>query len=203
MNNDVAGLKATFRPLEQWPGKPTPSYARKRSTFRASYPDTLALLASEIEKLNGKGIVIQAYFTRGEIRNDGWPRSSARPSQPGVIVSFHAAKGALSFPCDTFDAWEDNLRAIAKSLEALRQVDRYGVTRSSEQYRGFAQIEAPGAAKSMDKSSAEAFIRAHGNGSGTLPDAYRYAARVLHPDMSTGSHEQFVKLQEAKRILGL
>lgn len=43
-------------------------------------------------------------------------------------------RGHLSYPCDTFTTLQDNLRVIALALEALRMVDRYGVTRRGEQY---------------------------------------------------------------------
>jgi hypothetical protein len=194
-------LAATFRPLTQWPGKKTPTYNRKRAPFKAGYPRTLDDLEREINHLSGKSVVIQAEFETRDIRNDGWPRSSARAKGPGVVVSFQTPQGPLSFPCDTYDAWEDNLRAIALSLEALRAVNRYGVTKHSEQYKGFAQIEAPGAQNGMDRQQAVVFVRNWGGAEGSLSDAYRRAARVLHPDASTGSHEQFVKLQQAKAVL--
>lgn len=203
-------LQAIFRPIDKWPNNRTPSHARKRATFRASYNDTLSLLESELEKLRAKHVIIQAGFEPKDIRNDGWPRSSARPkNDPGVIVSFQTGKGPLSFPCDRFDAWEDNLRAIAKSLEALRAVDRYGVTRGEEQYKGFAQLPAPEAAGKMTRTEAAEFLSAHSSFhsnmiltlSGSFREAYRQAARRLHPDVNGGSHDQFVKLGQAEAIL--
>jgi hypothetical protein len=193
-------LAATFRPLTQWPGKRTPTYARKRAPFKAGYPRTLDDLEREIGHLNGKAVVIQAGFDARDIRNDGWPRSSARAKEPGVVVSFQTPNGPLSFPCDTYDAWEDNLRAIALSLEALRAVNRYGVTKHAEQYQGFKALSAPGAENGMSREQAVEFIRRWGGAEGGLEDAYRRAARVLHPDVSTGSHEQFVELAKARAV---
>jgi hypothetical protein len=127
-----------------------------------------------------------------------------------VIVSFHSPKGPLSFPCDTFDSWEDNLRAIALALEALRKVDRYGVTSNAEQYKGFAQLPAPeksGANGFKTPAEAAHFIAqlmqsdwTQSNvlrGRESLDTAYKYAARKAHPDTG-GSHESFVKLQAAR-----
>jgi hypothetical protein len=204
-------LQATFRPIDKWPGNRTASYQRKRSTFKASYSDTLSLLEDELVKIGGKQVVIRAGFEPKDIRNDRWPRSSARPkSDPGVIVSCQSKQGALSFPCDRFDAWEDNLRAIAKSLEALRMVDRYGVTRGNEQYKGFAQLPpAPTSEKKMATSEAADFIARHstfsairiGSDLGIFREAYRQAARKLHPDTGSGSHESFVQLSQAEAVL--
>lgn len=206
-------LNATFRPVHQWPKQPTPSYRRKSAAFRATYAATLDLLEYELSKLEAKDIIIQAYFTLDQIRNDGWPKSAARPSDVGAIVSFQTKKGPLAFPCDTYDNYDDNLRAIALSLQALRAVDRYGVTQHAEQYRGFTPL--PSAEAQMSKEDAAHFIATHQNGTGQYfsvagilqnptfaAEAYRNAARTLHPDAG-GAHDLFVKLQQAKTVLGL
>lgn len=209
-------LNAQFRPVHIWPGKPKPDYARKAASFRAGYTTTLDLLEFELTKLGAKDIVIEAYFDLRDIRNDGWPKSSARPKQPGVIVSFASRKGGgtgytpLSFPCDTYRAWEDNLRAIALALQALRAVDRYGVTRQAEQYRGWARIEPP-APKAVFASKAEAaqFVASGTTATAamvmaneeTRRQAYRIRAAKLHPDAAGGSHEEFVRLQAALEML--
>ena len=146
-------IDARFRPLDRWIGEKTPTNRRKRATFRAKYQGTLDLLEHELQKLSARDIVIEAEFATSEIRNDGWPRGRATPKGPAVILSFTKRSGSqqipVAMPCDTFDDWEDNLRGIALSLEALRAVDRYGVTRSGEQYAGFAQISAPAASDNM------------------------------------------------------
>jgi len=213
-------IDARFVPITDWPGKKTTS--RQRSPFSAKYASTLDLLEAELKHLSAKDITIQAYFDRRDIRNDGWPRSSARPSQPGVIVSFEQRKGTyqggkwvesireFSFPCDRFLGWEDNLRAIALALEALRKVDRYGVTQSGEQYKGWARLPAPGPAGEMSREEAALFIAGyavipkdyllHGSAS-FINEAYRKAAAKLHPDSQSGSNELFLRLQKAKQIL--
>jgi len=196
-------LNAVFRPVDQWPGKQTPPSNRRSGKFKAAYSKTLDLLERELAYLRAKDVVIQAYFAPSEIRNDGWPKSSARPAQPGVILSFDAGKEAYSYPCDTFIDWEDNLRAIALSLEALRAVDRYGVTRGREQYQGFRRLGAPASIDS--KVAAEQFLTQY-SGLGIddirrdLDGAYRVAARKLHPDQG-GSHDLFVALQNHYRVL--
>jgi hypothetical protein len=206
-------LQATFRPLGAWPGKETPAYSRKHATFRVGYADRLNLLEYELAKLNAKDIVVQAQFELKDIRQDGWPRSSARTKGPAVVVSFKSSTGPLSFPCDRYDAWEDNLYAIALSLEALRAVDRYGVTRNAEQYRGWTQLPPP-ASKSdtfMDAKQAATWLVFVSDCSftaeflvaneGARDAAYRRAAKKLHPDVAGGSTEQFQRLQAAMRLL--
>ena len=207
------GLSARFVTLVGWPGKSTPSYSRKRAPFRIGYAERLNLLEHELAKLSAKDIVIQAQFQAKDIRNDGWPRSSARPSGPAIVVSFKGSKGPLCFPCDRYDSWEDNLYAIALSLEALRAVDRHGVTQNAEQYKGWAQLPAPAdkSATFQDAQQAAQWLAVVSGGSSTAAflmvnstarDAsYRMAAKNLHPDKPGGSTEAFQKLQDAMRIL--
>ena len=210
-------LNARFVPLENWPGKATPRQTRQTSSFRASYLKTLDLLEFELDKLHAKDILIQAFFTRDQLRNDSWPKTAAVPKDVGVILSFQSPKGPLSFPCDTFNTFDCNLRAIALALQALRAVDRYGVTQNAEQYKGWAQLPAPADQPFKSKDEAASFLAtqaypeatdragflAHGiNAVKSERDvAYRLAARRLHPDSNGGSLELFVRLQAAMRLL--
>jgi hypothetical protein len=208
-------IDARFRILTTWPREMTKG--RKNATFRASYPQTLSLLEDELRALRAKEINIQVALRPEDIRLDGWPRANARtPSHPGVIVSFESRFGPLSYACDTYTTWEDNLRAIAKTLENLRAVERYGATKHGEQYRGYAQIEAPKPEPEGDFSNAEQAARwlsvqcghmfatqhvAILASSDLLKEAYREAAKRLHPDKMGGSEVEFKRLQEAKRLL--
>src|SRR5690554_7090169 len=55
-------------------------------------------LERELRHLGARGIVVQAYLRGEDIRNDGWPRSSARFMEPGIVLSFTDRSGqALSF----------------------------------------------------------------------------------------------------------
>lgn len=136
-------INCRFKPIDQWPGNPTKSYLRKDGRFKASWSQTLDLLERELNHLRATDIIIDGYFGYGDIRNDGWPKSKARPTQPGIILSFNTKRGRMSIPCDTFKEWESNLRAIALTLECLRTVERYGVTTArQEQYTGWLKLSA-------------------------------------------------------------
>jgi hypothetical protein len=190
-----------FRPLET----PKPR-GRKRSQFKATWLKTLDLLEYELHQLGAKDIIVQAGFELSEIRNDGWPRGGAKAKHPAVVLSFHDRRGApLSFPCDSYDSYQDNLRAIGLSLEALRAVNRYGVTKGHEQYQGFAQIAA---ARPWTVEEAAQFL---GIKCGAIPEAlirdeaayrraYRAAAAALHPDAGGNPHEWRL-LSDAKALL--
>lgn len=196
-------LNAIFRPIQQWPGKPTPSYSRKRSRFKASYAKTLEDLERELNAIRARNIVIQLDLTPDQIRNDGWPRSSARPGSPRVILTFQKGSEVISMPCDTFLSWEQNLRAITLTLNGLRMIDQYGVSQHGEQYKGFARLEAPAQESKRDLAIRFIATWAQVRNEDVLKDldgAYRIAARRVHPDTG-GSHDLFVQLQQHYQFL--
>lgn len=194
-----------------WPGTATPEGRRKRGPFRANWGDTLDRLAFEVGKLNGRDVTLAVGVQSGarDIRADGGVRADARIRNPAVILDFTAGKERLSFPCDTYDYWQDNVRAIALALEALRAVDRYGV-QQGRQYQGFKAL--PGAGQStttMDVITAAttvADISAIPAGDvRRTADAARRAVRIArakaHPDMNNGTREQWDDVNQAAAAL--
>lgn len=210
-------MKATFRPIDQWSGEPTPAWKRKsKYTFKGTYDSTLRLLDDELRHLNAAELVIQLEMGERDIRLDGMPRSNATPKGPAVIVSFESKHGPLRYATDVFDHWHANLRAIALGLEALRKVERYGITQRGEQYTGWKQlgsgIEMPAPVMSRyeayevvrvltdsDRSHDEV-VMAHTRNPEQWKAIWRDASRRAHPDTG-GSTADFQRLQEAKRVL--
>ena len=120
---------------------------------------------------------------------------------------------ALRFPCDTFRLWEDNVRAIALALAALRQIDRYGV-KTGSQYAGFKALPAADiGANGLSPELAADFI-ATAASMGNVPSiaksiidnsvfaesVYKTAAKQLHPDKG-GNAQEFAKLESAMRLV--
>lgn len=136
-------MQYTFRPMATWPHQVTKP--RSYPHFKADWRTTLNQLAYEIEKLGGRDCVIGAGFRESDIRLDGMPRANARQDpymHPGVEISFDSRFGRLAYATDQYTDWRANVRAIALSLEALRAVDRYGVSKRGQQYAGWAQLAA-------------------------------------------------------------
>lgn len=197
-------------PIREWPGELTRN--RKYSQFSAGLTSTLDLLDREIWHLTDtrtqrESAEMLIAIPQGDLwRLDGKPRAHAVAEHPGVIFSLDSKHGHLSYPCDTFTTWQDNLRAIAKALEALRMVDRYGVTKRGEQYRGFLAIEATAAPAGF--ATAEAALSwlidftglVNLDGSPLRPRvALREAQRKAHPDQGGDAATfQRVSLAEAK-----
>ncbi len=214
-------------PIGQWPGEVTRD--RKQHRFRKevhrngqSYMDTgvnwsntMDLLDRELWHLAAENVVLQMAVTEYQCRNDGWIRENAVPDDPGLVLSFDSRLGPLSYPCDNFTDWKANLRAIALALEALRKIDRYGVTKRGEQYTGWRQIPGPGQTSvTMTASRAAEILKASAGdcieakfpeevilGDASVAQAVHKAARrKAHPDAG-GSVERFQSVETAWLVL--
>jgi len=207
-------------PIERWPGDKTDE--RRKHPFRkqsshgwmqsgVNWSSTLDTLERELEMLDAENVVLQMAVTDRDIRKDGWIRANASPSHPGVILTFDSKYGPLSYPCDTFTDWQANVRGIALALEALRKVDRYGVTRRGEQYTGWAKLPPAGGSTTTMPAGVAARILVEAEGLDGDPDdvlehvdayrlTYRAAAKRTHPD-GGGSTRDFQAVQEARRVL--
>lgn len=187
-------LDLQVRPIDKWPGVLRVGN-RPWSRFSASLADTLELLARELRFLGAKQIVLQAAFRERDIRLDGLPRATARPDHPGLILAFESKFGPLQYATDEYRDWEDNLRAIALSLEALRKVDRYGVSKRGEQYRGWRALTTgtDPADQIATQEQAEDFL-AEWDGD------WRRAAAETHPDRG-GDPDRFRQVMKARELL--
>lgn len=125
-----------------WPiGKPR-SRSSSAAAFKGSQNDTQNFLMHEIRLLGGKNIIIS---TNIELRLDGLPYASRRePEDKGVAVYFMYEGNQQCFSCDRWDKIKDNLKAIAKTIEALRGIGRWGsgdMVRAA--FQGFQALPAP------------------------------------------------------------
>jgi hypothetical protein len=207
-------MQMTFRPLrmETWTEELHDHWDRRsRNVFSATWSDTLWLLDRELKWLNARNVVIEADFKESDIRLDGMPRSNApTPKFPGVRVAFESDHGGLVYQTDNCVWWQHNVRSVALGLEALRAVDRYGITHKAEQYTGFKAI---GGAMAMGPGAhfrtaddAVQWLRtlevsgiAGANGM-SIKSLLKVAARNLHPDFG-GSDAQWEKYDEAYRLI--
>lgn len=204
-------MEINYRPIDRWPGEHTRE--RKTSPFRGpggketSFAETLDLLDRELWHLGARNVVFQIALQEQDFRLNGEPRANAKASHPGVILAFDSKYGPLKYATDTFTTFQANVRAIALGLEALRKVDRYGITKRGEQYTGWKALPAS-TRPAMTTEQAAAFVERFSNycardilfAAEWALDAYRSAAKKLHPDVG-GSTEDFQLLQEAKRVL--
>jgi hypothetical protein len=100
----------------------------------------------EVQRLGARNAVIS---TNIELRRDGLPYSGRKvPDDPGVAVYFTYEGRQQCIPCDRWATVEENLRAIWKSIEALRSLERWGAKSFVDAaFTGFAALPAPGATR--------------------------------------------------------
>jgi len=217
-------MRLLARPIDTWPGASTPEARRTVSPFTATWASTLVLLEREVTKLAGAGatVVLQLAIAERDCRLDGGVRADARPTHPGVIVAFETKKhGPLRYSTDIYQTaswghnrrppllpgWQANVRAVALGLEALRKVDRYGIARGGEQYRGWKALPAAGGGEPVAVLASVVGISreaASGVVSGTesARSLYRSALKAAHPDHG-GSRDLLEQVQDAGRKLGV
>jgi hypothetical protein len=213
-------LNYTYRSLEgRFPRPLTPDDARKTSPFGKPW-DEILNLEREMWHLDYRdgSCVIQTAHQPWDVRGNGQLRRDARqPEHPGVVVRFDAWDAdnkrwnPMQFECDQFNRYEANIRAIADAMEALRKVNRYGVTGAGHgraQYEGYKAL--PSAeGRTTSKEDAAAFLAVHSGlnrvdileNPQVRADAYKRAAAKLHPDNEGGSHEKFLELQKNVKVL--
>jgi hypothetical protein len=153
-------VRATWRPLSTWPYPPRRRIVGER--FRAGWEGTLDKVEEEVGRLKGDDVVIGVVVDPAQISFSGQLKAGGRTrfGHRGVEISFDVPDGRrLVFHTDAYDTVTANLRAIGLGLEALRAVDRYGITSTSEQYAGFAMLGAGGA----DVDRGRRLVEEHGS----------------------------------------
>jgi len=209
----------TMRPLGPWT-EPVTQNRRGAHVFKASWADTLDLLSRELEHLGADEVILQVDLLEHQLRRDGMPRADAKMGPfPGVRISFQSKHGPLTYATDAHEnsyynprclaGWQANVRAIALALEALRAVDRYGVSGRGQQYTGWTAIEAT--ATVSDVAAAALLLdpnepgRLIGAPTAVITGAFTAAVRRHHPDFGGDGNADMAavvsKLRNARDLL--
>lgn len=183
----------------QWPAgrKRTDSYRREVARFDVTFTRARDNIVQEIRRLTGSypdpNIVIS---TNVALRRDGLPLANQRqPDDVGVAVYFTYKKRQMSFACDRWKKIEHNMQAIAKTIEALRGIDRWGSGDMLEAaFTGFTALPAPGAHREWWEVLG---LYPNAPGSEVLA-AYRRLRSEHHPDKG-GSAARFDEVEQAYR----
>lgn len=193
-------------PLEWPPGWPrTNPGKRQRSQFGGGWNKGVTTargiqdVLEELRRLKAKSVVIS---TNVELRLDGLPYSNRRdPDDPGVAAYFTLDGNEQCIPCDKWDRVGDNLRAISKTINALRGIERWGAKEMVDAaFRGFKALPPPSGDAIIIGEVQEAWHDVLG----VSPDApksvikasFKAWARSAHPD-SGGSDTEFLRLKKA------
>lgn len=177
---------------EGWPRTPK----RERSRFDVSHARAQAELLDQLRLMGARYPIIS---TNVELRRDGLPYTSGpaarSPSDPGVAVYFQRRGKQMTFACDRWDRVGDNIRAISKTIEAMRGIERWGASDMME--RAFAAFEAlppPGAA--VQASCWDILGIEQGADIHAIKAAWRKRMKTAHPDQG-GTRDEYEQVQTA------
>lgn len=125
-----------------WPaGRPRTRWA-EASRFRITLGKAIKEVQNEVGRLGGVSLIISSNLP---LRRDGIPyANSSQPEDRGVAVYFTYKKRPMCFACDRWKNVEENMWAIAKTIDALRGIERWGSGQMVEQaFTGFTALPAP------------------------------------------------------------
>jgi DnaJ-like protein len=175
----------------------TPGYRRRDARFQITFGRTRDELLRELDLLHARNVIISSGMS---LRRDGLPYADARePDDPGVAVYFDRRSRTEAWTpyviaCDSYRKMVWNMRAIGKTVEALRTIQRHGATSLLEQaFQGFAALPPAGHVKpwrgvlGVPESATAREIR----------DAFLELCKIHHPDREGGSHERMKEINEA------
>ena len=175
-----------------WPSGWRRTKTPEESKFDTPATKAHALLTGEIGRMGGERLIIS---TNVPLRQDGVMRMDREPVDAGVAVYFTMGGKPMVFACDKYDIVRDNILAIAKTIEALRGIQRWGASDMMERaFSGFKALSSESATKfewwtvmELDKNSSLEQIEAR----------FRELAKIYHPDRPTGSHSAMAQLTQA------
>lgn len=194
-------------PLDWPPGWPraryrTPSPFRSGNTWTTrellSMSQARGRLGRELELLGATYVVVSTNQRPGS--------EAVRHDDPGVAVYFSLKGKPHVLACDKWQRLPDNVAAIAKHIEALRGIDRWGVGSIERAFAGFSALPPPGASSEPTKRPWREIldVACPQNPDGPTREAFllmaearfKAAARKAHPDAG-GSDAAMAELNTA------
>lgn len=187
-----------------WPeGRPrAPDGRRGRSPFTGTFAAIRSELCVELARMGASRVVISSNLP---LRGDGLPRAGVhRIDDPGIAVYFTYKKQEMCFACDKYQLVWENMRAISKTIDAIRGIERWGSSDMMERaFRGF---------KALPEKTEEPWRNVFGFSATEIITGeeidrrFRELARTEHPD-GGGDAERFQRVtnarSDARRAIGL
>lgn len=189
--NEVIEQPTEAFPLT-WPmGRPRAKYTHS-SNFRTALGKAIQEVRNEVARLGGAKLIISSNLP---LRRDGIPYANAsQPTDRGVAVYFTYKKRPMCFACDRWTKVEDNMWAIAKTIDALRGIERWGSGEMVEQaFTGFIALPAP------EQPWQVLGLSSHATRD-EVEDAYRKLAMKHHPDRG-GDPQEMARINAARDAL--
>lgn len=151
------------------------------------------VVADQVRLFGGRELIISSNL---ELRLDGNPRSNQKqPVDRGVAIFFKRSGVDMALACDIYTTVEDNLWAICRTLDALRQIERDGSpSLINRAFKGFAALPDPNSREWWDVLNV-----ARTADNATIRSAYLQLVRKYHPDTGDngGDPVMFNQIQRA------
>jgi hypothetical protein len=131
------------------------------------------------------------------IRKDGGVYSNAKePDDSGVAVYFMYKDQQRVFACDKWSTVKENLHAIAKNIDAIRGMSRWGVSEMLDRiFTGFIGI--PEKTGQGIWSWWEVLGVSQDSTPEEIKKAYREKMKEVHPDRNNGESEKAIHVNNA------
>ncbi len=188
----------------QWPAgrKRTNRWSREHAKFDVTFARARDNIVKEVQLLAGgrwASDPATVISTNIALRRDGLPLAGQRqPDDPGVAVFFTYKKRQMSFACDRWHKIEHNMQAIAKTIEALRGIARWGTGDMLEAaFTGFTALPPPPAQAATGKRHWRDVFGTSVQTREDLSGLYRRLAAAYHPDRG-GDPAKMAELNTAR-----
>lgn len=172
-----------------WPPGWPRARARKAAPFKVPPQQARREMLEELKRLGAREIIVS---TDQPLNRDGSPSLVRRAiDDPGVAVYFKRKGRDVVLACDQYETLHDNMRAIGKTAEAMRGIERWGASDMLDRaFTGFEALPAPEQWWDV--------LGVPSNASGAdIERAYRAKAMAAHPDQG-GSDAAMSRLNAAR-----
>ena len=180
----------------------TNEYKRKSDPFHMPSSKIRYEIGRELKLMRVNDYVISSNIAT---RHDGLPYANQKaPDDPGVAIYFTRKGKEFCISCDQYRSVDANLRAIGKTVEAIRGIERWGTEEMMDAaFTGFAALPESTIVTPYQARPWYDVLEVSQNASeGVIRAAYRQKLKTAHPD-GGGSVEQFNELQKAAKEAGI
>ncbi|KQX18376.1 MULTISPECIES: DnaJ domain-containing protein [unclassified Sphingomonas] len=171
-----------------WPAGWPRARSRRDAAFKVTPVQAKLEMMDELSRLGAREVIVS---TDQPLNRDGSPSMTRRWGDPGVAVYFKRKGKPVVLACDQFYQLHDNMRAIGKTIEAMRGIERWGASDMLDRaFTGFEALPAPEQWWQVLGLTADADLEA-------IELAYRRLAPSFHPDRG-GSDAAMARLNAAR-----